>query len=349
VNEIVNDSDSDTVNIPRFSSSEESESESANERDNESNILILDPSCRQIDVTPTTGFSKNDCQPRIPPFIGNPGVQFAVQNEAVVMSYFDQYIPPELTELVVDQTNLNAQQQIAKMPHPVTKQAHSEEWKPVTVIKMKKFLGLIFVTGIVRKPRLELYWSTRGIFQTPVFPQTMSRNRFQLIERHLHFNVNNAAGTNEDHLYKICTILDIVVNNFRTNYISDKEISLDEGMLGWRGHLRFHVYNPGKITKYSILVWMVCESSTGYICNLQIYDGKCGPLTEMVGFLLESYEGKGYHLYQDNYYNSVHQTNELLHHRHHHVMSRKARVEHLHLLQQNVPPKNDPLAGLMEN
>jgi len=83
-------------------------------------------------------------------------------------------------------------------------------------------------------------------------------------------------------------------------------------MLGWRGRLRFRVYNPSKITKYDILVRMVCESSTGYICNLQIYDGKCGPLTETVGFLLEAYEGKGYHLYQSNYYNSVHQTNELL-------------------------------------
>ena len=83
-------------------------------------------------------------------------------------------------------------------------------------------------------------------------------------------------------------------------------------MFGWQGRLRLCVYNPGKITKYSILVPMVCESSTRYICNLQIYDGKCGPLTEMVGFLLEPYEGKGYHLYQDNYYNSVHQTNELL-------------------------------------
>ena len=35
-------------------------------------------------------------------------------------------------------------------------------------------------------------------------------------------------------------------------------------------------------------------------------------MTETVGFLLERYEGKGYHLYQDNYYNSVHQTNALL-------------------------------------
>ncbi len=98
----------------------------------------------------------------------------------------------------------------------------------------------------------------------------MSRNRFQLIQMYLHFNDNNAAGTKQDHLYKICTILDTAVNNFRTNYISDREISLDEGMLDWQSHLQFRVYNPGKITKYGILVRMVCESSTGYICNLQI-------------------------------------------------------------------------------
>ena len=127
VNDIVNDSDSGTDNITKFSGSGESESKSANESDNESNISIPGPSRRQIDVTPTTGFSKNDCQPRIPSFIGNPGVQFAVENEADVMSYFDHYIPRELIEIVVDQTNLYAQQQIAKMPLPVTKHARSED------------------------------------------------------------------------------------------------------------------------------------------------------------------------------------------------------------------------------
>ena len=86
VNKIVNDSDSDTDKIPEFSISEESESASANESDNESNIATPGPSSRQIDVTPTAGFSKNDRQPRIPPFMGNPGVQFAVENEADVMS-----------------------------------------------------------------------------------------------------------------------------------------------------------------------------------------------------------------------------------------------------------------------
>ena len=106
MNEFVNDSDSDTDNIPEFSSSEDSESESANESDNGSNISIPGSSCRQIDVPPTTGFYENDSQPRIPLFIGNPGVKLAVENQADVMSYFDHYVPPELIENVVDQTNL---------------------------------------------------------------------------------------------------------------------------------------------------------------------------------------------------------------------------------------------------
>ena len=99
-------SGSDPDNIPEFSSSEESESESANESDNESNISIPGPSRRQTDVNPTTGFSENDLQPRIPPFIGNPDVKFAVENQADVMSCFDHYVPPEFIEIVVDQTNL---------------------------------------------------------------------------------------------------------------------------------------------------------------------------------------------------------------------------------------------------
>ena len=46
-------------------------------------------------------------------------MQFAVENEADVMSYTDHYIPPELIEIVVDQTNLYAQQQIAKILAPL--------------------------------------------------------------------------------------------------------------------------------------------------------------------------------------------------------------------------------------
>ena len=120
-----------------------------------------------------------------------------------MMEYVDNYITPELIQIVVNQTNLYAQQQIKTMAQPVTKHARSEQWKPVTIYEMKKCLGLVFLTGVIRKPKLEWYWSTRGILLTLIFSQTMSRNRFQIIHRYLHFNNNIAIGTNEDRLYKI--------------------------------------------------------------------------------------------------------------------------------------------------
>jgi hypothetical protein len=45
---------------------------------------------------------------------------------------------------------------------------------------------------------------------------------------------------------------------------------------------------------------------------MHIDDSKCGPLTETVSLLLEPYEGKGCHVYQDKYYNSVRPAEELL-------------------------------------
>jgi hypothetical protein len=65
------------------------------------------------------------------------------------MEYVDNYITPELIQNFVNQTNLYAQQEIATMPRPVTKHAHSEQWKPVTIYEMKKFIGLMFLTGVI--------------------------------------------------------------------------------------------------------------------------------------------------------------------------------------------------------
>jgi hypothetical protein len=38
------------------------------------------------------------------------------------MGYVDNYITPELIQIVVNQTNLYAQYQIATVPRPITKQ-----------------------------------------------------------------------------------------------------------------------------------------------------------------------------------------------------------------------------------
>jgi hypothetical protein len=150
---------------------------SSSESDDENNISDSGPG------PSGDGFCEKDRQPSIPLLIRNPAVQFAVQNGTDMMEYVDNYMTPELIQIVVNQTNLYAQQ-IATMPRPVTKHARSEQWKPVTIYEIKKCLGLMFHTGVIRKPKLEWYWSTRGILLTPIISQTMSRNRFQISQGH---------------------------------------------------------------------------------------------------------------------------------------------------------------------
>jgi hypothetical protein len=94
--------DSDADSVPEISSSEES--------DDENDISDSGPG-PSVD-----GFCKKDRQPSIPLITGSPAVQFAVQNGTDMMECVDNYFTPELIQIVVNQTNLYTQQQIATMP-----------------------------------------------------------------------------------------------------------------------------------------------------------------------------------------------------------------------------------------
>jgi len=49
-----------------------------------------------------------------------------------------------------------------------------------------------------------------------------------------------------------------------------KELSLDEAMIPWQGHLKFRTCNSGKI-KCGVVVSMVCEAVLGYISKIKVY------------------------------------------------------------------------------
>jgi hypothetical protein len=76
-------------------------------------------------------------------------------------------------------------------------------------------------------------------------------------------------------------------------------------MTPWRGRLKFRTYNPEKITKYEVLVKMVCEAVSGNICNMEIYSAERKKLEDTVLSLLDGNLGQNHHMYQDGFYNSV--------------------------------------------
>lgn len=52
-------------------------------------------------------------------------------------------------------------------------------------------------------------------------------------------------------------------------HLQPKELSLYEATIPWQGGLKFKTYNPGKIMQYGLLVRMVFEAMSGYICTMK--------------------------------------------------------------------------------
>ena len=266
-------------------------------------IVLADRSRPAVD--PPSWRDMSDWSPKEMPFTAVPGPR----NAAVTLQsdrpadFLELFLSDELLLLIVDQTNRYAEQSIAALDQRSLPYSRANAWQPLTLVELKRFLGLLFLTGIVKKPSWAEFWSTDRPIETPFFGETMPRNRFQLIWRFLHFSDNREVD-DSDRLHKVRPVLDLLLSNFREMYLPAQNISVDEGMLHWRGRLRFRVYNPAKPIKYGIKSYILCDSTNGYCYAMKPYCGIHSTLQDTVGFLTDGLQGFGYRLYMDNFYNS---------------------------------------------
>ena len=126
----------------------------------------------------------------------------------------------------------------------------------------------------------------------------MSRNRFESIWLAWHFSDNRQQTQDSGRLFKIWPVYEYFLQKFRSIYSPKQELSLDGTMIPWPGHLKFKTYNPGKITKHGVLVRMVCEAVSGYICNMEIYSAAGKNLEDTVLSLLDGNLGLDHHIYE---------------------------------------------------
>jgi hypothetical protein len=96
------------------------------------------------------------------------GPQFDT-DELDVVSAFENIFGISLVQLIVDETNRYAQQEISKSIRPHTCRSRFRKWEDVTVEEMYVVLALIMLTGIVQKPTLRSYYSKNRLLYTPFF------------------------------------------------------------------------------------------------------------------------------------------------------------------------------------
>ncbi|KAL4083015.1 hypothetical protein QTP88_028345 [Uroleucon formosanum] len=193
------------------------------------------------------------------------------------------------------------------------------KWIDIDVNELKIFFGLLLHTGTIKMPKMSDYWKNDELFNLNCFREKMSRNRYMLIMRALHFCKNPEADEEApSRIYKVEKVLDYFNKRMHDVYQPCKNLSLDESMVLWRGRLLFRQYIKNKRHKYGVKLYMLTENQ-GLVQQIMIYSGQgTGVLpgvshTEyVVDKLMQNYYDKGYSLFMDNYYNSVKLAHQLL-------------------------------------
>lgn len=241
-------------------------------------------------------------------FIGARGCTFAPPEQHDVLSYYQLFFDDSLINHIVTQTNIFAQQQ----PGPAAK-----SWLPVTVEELHIFLGMKILQGIVSKPEERMYWTTSEVFETPIFSKLLTYRRYYDIQKNLHFS-NNEDYNPETHpqpkLNKIWPVFDSINSKCSSLYIPERDISIDESLMLYKGRLSWVQYIPLKRARFGIKLYCLCESKSGYLYSSIIYTGKGTKISDkykdlpmssqVVLSLMEPLLGMGYCLTTDNFYTS---------------------------------------------
>lgn len=133
-------------------------------------------------------------------------------DHAKSLDYLDLFLNRDISEEIVDQTNLYAAQQLLTTDTTPGSRAHA--WKPVTVDEIAKFLALIGWMGLVKLPSIKNYWRVHKLYGIPLARTVIPRNRFELILKFIHFSDNTNADP-EDRLYKVRSVVDKFISNYQ--------------------------------------------------------------------------------------------------------------------------------------
>ena len=274
------------------------------------------------------GWTRQNLDPLALPFFGEDDTGLSANIDRTTlqtpMDYWNLFIKDQDFESWAEQTNVYAQQQLQRRAGVLSPTARMQGWMPTCRDKVKQFIGLVLGTGLVDKPLLDDYWSTDAITYTPLFGSTMPRDRFFNILSNFHLNDNinyvPRGGENFDPLFKVRPLYDVTRRRFLDVYTPFQFISVDEGMVPWKGRLSFRQYLPNKPDKFGMKLYILCDSTNGYMSLFDVYTGADyepnpdrdefedleGHTFQVVMGLLRraSVLGKGYMLFVDNYYTS---------------------------------------------
>lgn len=245
-----------------------------------------------------------------------PGPKQCARDITNEKSAFDKIFTDDMIENIVQYTNL----QIATLR---THYHRPRDAKNTTKSEILAFIGLLLLAGTKKQNHthfLEL-WTADGT-GSEIFRATMSYNRFLFLLTAIRFDDKSTRRERKatDKLAAIRFILNRFVENCNNNYNLGEHVTIDEMLIPFRGRCSFIQYIPNKPAKYGLKVFVLCDSRTFYVSNLEVYCGQqpdgqyknSNTPTAITHRLLQPWKGKNRNLTCDNWYTSYTLAKELL-------------------------------------
>jgi hypothetical protein len=83
-------------------------------------------------------------------FIGNSGPLVILDECSGPIDFFKLFLTDEIIQLMVIETNRNAQQMLSSQK--ISRGSRFSSWKPITKVEIEHFLGLLLWMGLVKMP-----------------------------------------------------------------------------------------------------------------------------------------------------------------------------------------------------
>jgi len=170
----------------------------------------------------------------IPEFVGQAGCPQDMSNKSP-MEFFQLFITDEMLGLIVEQTNLFAQQYLDSHELPPLSRARQWNKSSHMVAELKRFRAAVIVMGLIDYPCVEDCWVTSWPYSTTTFRSILTCDRFSLIMKFFHLNDSSRyipkRQPGYDPLYKLRPFMDPLLTNFRADWQN----------YGWNALLKYSV------------------------------------------------------------------------------------------------------------
>lgn len=115
-----------------------------------------------------------------------------------------------------------------------------------TVQEIHSYVGLRFLMGLHGRRCQRDFWSTNLLMSSSVFTRTVTRDRFDALTFALHFTDNEGEHDAEDMLWKLRPVLGVLESTFRSVFVPNKNVTVDESFWAFKGRHHALQYNLSK-------------------------------------------------------------------------------------------------------